>query len=182
MKTVSVLALSTSLSTALLAQTKPYLGPTASDAGIVYSFQLRIVQAGSGLEGVVGNRTGGGGGFSAMFGDTPLRLRFRMDGDAFPGRDGQGNVSSVGLGAEGVYFLPSFTWMTPYISLGAAVQQWEVMQAEANPSSSRTANQIAGRAELGIKLGRSTMLSLGVLAGSTVNGSKTTNPYTAWAF
>jgi hypothetical protein len=179
MQSILVAFLAIGLTSSLTAQNKPNQGGLQGDSAIVYSGQLRVVRAGSDLEGVVGNRTGGGGGFSAMFGDTPLRLRIRMDGDAFSGMDGQGLVSSVGLGIEGVFFFPSFDWVTPYVSLGAAFQQWNIMQAKENSTSSITTNHIAGRAELGTRFGRSITLSLGVLAGSTVNGHTATCPYLA---
>jgi hypothetical protein len=179
MKSLFAGFLSVGLTASLTAQSKPYQGGLPSDKAIIYSGQLRADQAGGGLNGVVGNRTGGGGGFSAMFGDTPLRLRIRMDGDAFSGLDGQGLVSTVGLGMEGVFFFPSFDWVTPYISLGAAFQQWNIMQAKETSTSSVATNHIAGRAEFGTRFGRTITLSLGVLAGSTVNGLTATCPYLA---
>lgn len=76
------------------AQDKLNLGPVPGADAIVYQFQLRAVRAGSGLDPVVASRNGGGAGFAAVFGDTPLRLRLRLDGDGFPGRDGMGPVST----------------------------------------------------------------------------------------
>jgi hypothetical protein len=177
-----VTALVVGLSASLQAQDKLNLKWSTGDDGIVYQFQGRVVQAGSGMDTVVGSRTGGGVGFAAMFGDTPLRLRVRMDGDAFDGKEGKGRVSTAGLGAEGVLFLPSSGWVVPFLSCGAALQHWEVTQGDRVPTSSRTANRIAGRAELGLKLGRRTLVSLGLLIGKTGEGRSTTNSYLAVTF
>jgi hypothetical protein len=165
----------------LAAQTpyKPKL--PENDPGIVYQFQLRVSRAGTGLESMVGSRNGGGIGFSAMFGDDFLRLRLRMDGDGFPGKDGKGAVTTSGAGVEGVLFLPSFPWATPYVSCGAAFQHWEIGQNDQVPARSRTTNHLAGRAELGLRLRWGFQVTLGVLYGKTVDGQTAANPYLALA-
>ena len=174
------IALAAGLPLSLRAQEKPYTGLASSEDGTVYQFQLRVVQAGSGLDDVVGNRTGGGAGFSAMFGDMPLRLRLRMDGDAFEGKDGKGLVSTGGFGAEGVYFLPSYDWATPFLSCGAAFQRWDVSQNDVQTGDhSVVSYRLAGRAELGLRLGRRTLISLGVLIGKAGDGQTVTNAYLA---
>jgi len=174
------MALVVGLPLSLQAQDKPYTGLASSDDGTVYQFQLRVVQAGSGLDAVVGNRTGGGAGFSAMFGDMPLRLRLRMDWDGFEGKDGKGLVSTGGFGAEGVFFLPSFDWVTPFISCGAAIQRWDVSQNdELTGMHSQISYRFAGRAELGLRFGRRTLLSVGVLIGTVGDGRTTANSYLA---
>jgi hypothetical protein len=175
-------ALVLALPASLQAQEKLNLKLSTSDDGILYQFQARLVQAGSGMDKVVGSRTGGGVGFSAVFGDTPLRLRVRMDGDAFDGKDGKGRVATEGLGAEGVLFLSSFDRVTPFISCGAAFQHWEVTQGDQVPTNSRTSNRIAGRAELGLRLGRRALVSFGVLAGKTGDGRSTSNFYLAFTY
>ena len=177
------IALVVGLPSSLLGQDKPYTGLATSDDGIVYQFQLRVVQAGRELEGVVGNRTGGGVGFSALFGESQLRLRVRMDWDGFDGREGKGSVNTAGLGAEGVYFLPSFDWVTPFLACGPAFQRWEVGQNDLFPGiRSKVSNRLAGRAELGLRLGRRTLLSVGVLVGKAGEGQTTANPYLAITF
>lgn len=165
-----------------MAQDKLNLGLSPGGDGIVYQFQLRAARAGGGLDPVVASRSGGGAGFAAMFGDTPLHLRLRLDGDGFPGRDGMGPVSTFGLGAEGVLFLPGLGRLTPFLSAGAAFQHWSVAQEDRLPARSRNANRLAGRAELGLRLGRRGAVSLGVLVGKTVDDRSTANPYLAVTF
>ncbi len=164
------------------AQDKLNLGLSSREDGIVYQFQLRAVRAGGGLDPVVASRSGGGAGFAAMFGDTPLRLRLRLDGDGFPGRDGRGPVSTFGLGAEGILFLPELGRLTPFLSAGAAFQHWSVAQEDRLPARSQKASRLAGRAELGLRLGRRLALSVGVLVGRTVDDRSTANPYLAVTF
>lgn len=164
------------------AQDKLNLGLSSREDGIVYQFQLRAVRAGGGLDPVVASRSGGGAGFAAMFGDTPLRLRLRLDGDGFPGRDGRGPVSTFGLGAEGILFLPELGRLTPFLSAGAAFQHWSVAQEDRLPARSRNANRLSGRAELGLQVGRRVGVSLGVLVGKTVDDRSTANPYLAVTF
>ena len=167
----------------LRAQEKLKLDLGKGGDGTVYQFQLRVVQAGRELEGVVGNRTGGGVRFSALFGESQLRLRVRIDWDGFDGRDGKGSVNTAGLGAEGVYFLPSFDWVTPFLACGPAFQRWEVGQNDLFPGiRSKVSNRLAGRAELGLRLGRRTLLSVGVLVGKAGEGQTTANPYLAITF
>lgn len=164
------------------AQDKLNLGLSSPEDGIVYQFQLRAVRAGSGLDPVVASRNGGGAGFAAVFGDTRLRLRLRLDGDSFPGRDGKGPVSTFGLGAEGILFLPELGRLTPFLSMGAAFQRWSVAQEDRLPVRSRNASHPAGRAELGLRLGRRLALSLGVLVGKTLDDRTAANPYLAVTF
>jgi hypothetical protein len=172
--------LALALAGGLGAQDKLNLGLIASDDGIVYQFQGRVVQAGSGMDSVVGNRTGGGVGFSAMFGDRPLRLRVRMDWDGFEGKDWKGSVNTTGLGADGVFFLPSFDWVTPFFSCGVAFQHWVIGENNNLPGErSRTSNRLAGRAELGLKLGRRTLLSVGILLGKAGDDQSAANLYLA---
>lgn len=164
------------------AQDKLNLGLGSREEAIIYQCQLRAIRAGGGLGPVVASRSGGGPGFAAVFGNTPLRLRLRLDGDSFPGKDGKGPVSTYGLGAEGILFLPQLGRIIPFLSAGAAFQHWSVAQADRLPVGSRNANRIAGRAELGLRLGRRVAVSLGVLVGKTVDDRSTANPYLAATF
>ena len=176
-------ALILALPLGLQAQEKLKLDLASGGDGTLYQFQLRVVQAGSGLDGGVGRRTGGGVGVSALFGDSQLRLRVRMDWDGFDGKDGKGSVNTAGLGVEGVYFLPSFDWVTPFLSCGVAFQRWEVQQNATFPGAgSLISNRLAGRAELGLRFGRRTLLSLGVLTGKVGEGQSAVNPYVALTF
>lgn len=164
------------------AQDKLDLGLSSREDGIVYQFQVRAVRAGGGLDPVVASRNGGGAGFAAVFGDTPLRLRLRLDGDGFPGRNGMGPVSTFGLGAEGLLSLPELGGSTPFLSAGVSFQHWSVAQEDRLPARSQKANRLAGRAELGLRLGRRLALSLGVLVGRTFDDHSTANPYLAATF
>jgi len=177
------MALVLGLPLSLQAQEKMKLDLATGGDGILYQLQLRVVQAGSGLDSVVGRRIGGGMGFSALLGDSQLRLRVRMDWDGFEGKDGKGSVSTAGLGVEGVYFLPSFDWVTPFLSCGAAFQRWDVAQIDQFPGTrSKVSNRLAGRAELGLRLGRRTLLSVGILVGKAGEGQSAANPYLAVTF
>jgi hypothetical protein len=176
----SALLLSTTAD--LQAQGKPAFSPPRTEDGILYQFQGRVVYAGGGMEAFTDNRVGGGIGFSALFGSEPLRLRLRMDGEGFPGKNGKGAVSSYGLGAEALVFLPFGDRVTPYLSCGPAFQHWDFAQNDQFPMHSRTTNHLAGRAELGLRFGRRTLVSLGVLVGSTVDGKSAVNPYVAVTF
>jgi hypothetical protein len=153
-----------------------------TEDGILYQFQGRVIHAGGGMEALTGSRDGGGIGFSALFGSEPLRLRLRMDGEGFPGRDGKGAVSSYGLGAEALVFLPFGDRVTPFVSCGPALQHWDLAQNDQFPAHSRTMNHLAGRFEVGLRFGRQTLVSLGVLAGRTFDGGGAVNPYLAVTF
>jgi len=166
----------------LQAQGKPDFPPSRSDDGILYQFQGRVIRAGGGMEAFTDNRIGGGIGFSALFGSEPLRLRVRMDGEGFSGKDGKGAVSSYGLGAEALVFLPVGDWVTPFISCGPALQHWDLAENDQFPAHSRTSNHLAGRVELGLRFGQRTLVSLGVLAGRTFDGRGAVNPYVAVTF
>lgn len=144
-----------------------------------YHFQLRASRTGSGVRDLAGAEVAGGGGFMAMMGDMPLRLRLRMDGDCFPASSGKQTVWTAGLGAEAVYLFPEMDAWKPFVSLGPAFQRWEIGADTSQGRPRRSYNRLAGRAEAGFWFKERVCLSLGLLCGGLEDGHSTSNPYVA---
>jgi|GEM_PF-3964397 len=166
----------------LQAQERPNLSLPRDQGDIQYHFQLRASRTGSALRDLAGSQVSGGGGFMAMLGEMPLRLRFRMDGDVFPATSGRQTVRTAGLGAEAVYLFPPMDRLEPFVSLGPAFQRWEIGTDSAPDTPKRSFNKAAGRLEAGLWFRERVCISLGLLCGKLENGHSTSNPYAAVTF
>jgi hypothetical protein len=164
----------------LLAESRITIPSAPSD--VQYHFQLRASRTGPGVRELAGGETSGGGGFMAMLGDMPLRLRLRMDGDFFPAASGKQAVWTAGLGAEAVYRFPDMDTWKPFVSLGPAFQRWEIGSDTPQGLPKRSFNKLAGRAESGFWYKERVCLSLGLLWGRLESGRSTSNPYAAVTF
>jgi len=149
---------------------------------VQYHFQLRASRSGSGVRELAGAQVSGGGGFMAMFGDMPLRLRTRMDGDFFPASSGKQTVRTAGLGAEDVILIPALDRMDAFVSLGPAFQRWEIGSDALPATAKRSFNKAAGRLESGFWFKNRICLSLGLLWGKLEKDHSTSNPYAAITF
>jgi len=166
----------------LIAQGTPRFDIPGEDRGVQYHFQLRASKAGSALRDQVGNQIAGGGGFMALFGEEPLRVRVRMDGDNFPSQDGRQRVQTEGLGVEAFLFFTDGDAITPYLSVGPAFQRWEIGGGDYPGQAPRSLNKLAGRAETGVWFKERVGASIGVLFGSIDTGRKAASPYLAITF
>ncbi len=163
----------------LPAQARPNFSLPRDEKGIQYHFQLRTSRGGTGVRELAGNQVSGGGGFMAMLGDMPLRLRIRMDGDIFPASPGKQIVRTAGLGAEACYLFPASGSLEPFLSLGPAFQHWEIGADNDTGPAKRSLNKAAGRLEGGLWFRERVCLSLGILCGRLEQGHSTSNPYAA---
>ena len=165
--------------TALAAQSEQGFG-LSRDVGILqYQFQLRGSRAGSAFRELTGNQVAGGGGFLAVIGETPLRLRLRLDGDYFPSQNGQPQVSSQGLGVEAFLLFPSSTSLAPYLSLGPTFQHWEFGRGQFIGQAPQSSNRLGSRLEAGLWFKGRWALAAGLFYGTYAPGETATDPYLA---
>lgn len=166
----------------LLAQDLPRFVPPGERGDLQYHFQLRANRSGAGVRELSGSQIAGGGGFMAMFGEMPLRVRIRMDGDLYSADSGKQLVRTAGFGMEGVLLFPAADSLEAFVSLGPALQHWEI-GADATPNTpKRSFNKAAGRLEAGLWFRGRFGLSAGILAGALENGLSARNAYAAVTF
>lgn len=167
---------------AVQAQERAKLALPVDRSATQYHFQLRASRTGAGARELAGGQVSGGGGFMAMFGDMPLRLRIRMDGDFFPAASGKQAVWTAGLGAEAVFLFPAMDRLDAFVSLGPAFQRWEIGSDAPPATGKRSFNKAAARLESGFWFRERVCFSLGLLWGKLEQDRSTSNPYAAITF
>lgn len=154
----------------------------AQGDGISYLFQLRAHRPLGDLRSQTADRVGGGGGFMALLGRSPLRLRIRMDGDDLERRPPASNLRTAGLGLEALYLLPFAPDWEPHVSLGGALQRWEYRPSETPGTPARSFTKAAFRLELGFWAGRHVGASLGLLDSAFESGLRARMAYVGFTF
>ncbi len=167
------------LGSALLAQNLPGLGLSRNSEGVQYQFQLRGSKAGSTFQNLAGDQVAGGGGFMAVIGDTPIRLRLRLDGDFYPSQNGRPKVNTQGLGVEAFFLLPESDTLTPYLSLGPTFQHWEFGGGDYLGQAPQSSNKLGARLEMGVWFKRQIAVSAGLFYGTFAPSRTAANPYLA---
>ena len=167
------------LGSALLAQGPQGYGLNRNSQDIQYQFQLRGTKAGSAFQDLAGDQVSGGGGFMAIFGDSPLRLRLRLDGDFYPSQNGRPLVSTQGLGVEAFFLLPTGDTLIPYLSLGPTFQHWEFGGGDFLGQAPQSSNKLGARAEIGVWFRRRFAISGGLFYGTFAVDKTAANPYIA---
>ena len=167
------------LGSPLLSQGLQGIGLNRSSEGIQYQFQLRASKAGSAFRDLAGDQVSGGGGFMAVIGDTPLRLRLRVDGDFYPSQNLRPKVNTQGLGVEAFLLLPASDTVTPYLSLGPTFQHWEFGGGDYLGQAPQSSNKLGARIEAGAWFKRRFAVSAGLFYGTFVPGKTASNPYLA---
>ena len=163
----------------LVAQNLQGLGLNRNSEGIHYQFQLRGSKAGSAFQDLAGDQVSGGGGFMAVIGDSPIRLRLRLDGDFYPSQNMHQRVDTQGLGVEAFLLLPASDTVTPYVSIGPTFQHWEFGGGDYLGQAPQSSNKLGARIEVGAWFKRRFAVSGGLFYGTFAPGKTAANPYLA---
>jgi len=146
-----------------------------ADDAVAWQFNGRVSKPSGVVRDLGADATGGGLGFALVAGREPLRLRVRMDRDAYPGSNG--TVTASGLGAEAILVMPTADAWQAFVSLGPAFEQWQL-----GTSPARTTNKAALRAEVGFLYKDHVGFCVGALTGPTLDGRRATCTYLGISF